>query len=290
MNTAPPDDTSNSKRLIRDSLVEFLATTVFVYAGTLSALSTGRTLVGQGGSEDVARILPIAMSFGISILALAHSIGHLTGGHMNPGVTFLMFLRRQISATKMACYMFCQFLGALLASSLVWGSTAKLESFGDADSVTRPPFDLGSTTVDGSISTGNAFLLEFMGSFFFYFVIAQTALDKRGIATSMFPAIPIGLILVVVHICLIPFTGCGVNPARTFGPSMVVCMVGDRCSDVVGSWYWIYYVGPFLAAFAVAEVTMLIDTDVEGDQQVSGDMGAKHQKEDTDEENAAPQA
>jgi hypothetical protein len=53
------------------------------------------------------------------------------------------------------------------------------------------------------ITTGNGFLLEFMGSFFFYFVIAQTALDKRGIGGSMFPAIPIGFSLIVVHILLI---------------------------------------------------------------------------------------
>ena len=92
--------------------------------------------------------------------------------------------------------------------------------------------------------------IEFMGSFFFYFVIAQTALDKRGVASSMvsssnfsytsedcklngcrltlfflsvavsrfkFPPLAIGLSLVVVHIGLVPFTGCGVNPARTFG-------------------------------------------------------------------------
>lgn len=107
-----------------------------------------------------------------------------------------------------------------------------------------------------------------MGSFFFYFVIAMAALDERGIAKTSFPGIPIGLSLVVVHICLIPFTGCGVNPARTFGPSMIVCMSSyDECSDVAGDWYWIYYIGPFLASFFVAEVTNLMNTNVDDEEE-----------------------
>ena len=80
MRNGSPDDTSNKTRLVRDSLVEFVATTLFVYGGTLGAVSTGQKLNGQGNvAEDVARILPIAMSFGVSILAMVYSIGHLSG-------------------------------------------------------------------------------------------------------------------------------------------------------------------------------------------------------------------
>jgi len=195
-NKEPVDDMSNRKRVLRDSLVELMATAVFVYAGTLSVVSTGRKLVGQGGVEDVARILPIAMSFGISILAMAYSMGHISGGHMNPGVSLLAYFRRRISGQKMLCYWFCQFLGAIIGASLTWGSTSNLSGISKSndDVVHRPPFDLGSTVLDDQLSQGNGFLLEFMGSFFFYFVIAQTALDKRGIGGTNFPAIPIGFI------------------------------------------------------------------------------------------------
>ena len=199
-----PNDTANLKKLARDSFVEFLATTVFVFNGTLSATSTGRKLVGQGSTEDVARVLPIAMAFGVSIMTLAYAIGHITGGHMNPGVSFMMFLRRQISFTKMCAYVFAQLVGAVLGSSLMWGCISGLEGEAKFDGTFHhPPFELGATMLDTAITTGNGFLIEFMGSFFFFFVIAQTALDKRGIATSMFPAIPIGFALVVTHICLI---------------------------------------------------------------------------------------
>jgi len=145
------------------------------------------------------------MSFGVSIMVLAYSIGHITGGHMNPAVSLLMFFRRQMSIYKMLCYWFAQFVGAMLGASLTWGCISNLAgSEMYEDSVyPRPPFNLGSTTLDASISTGNGFLLEFIGSFIFFFVIAQTALDKRGIAESFFPAIPIGFSLIVTHICLI---------------------------------------------------------------------------------------
>jgi aquaporin Z len=197
-------------------------------------------------------------------MCLAYTIGHISGGHMNPGVTLLMFLKRQISATRMGTYMVCQFIGAMLGSAMVWGSTSGVVlGLPDSD-ITTPPFYLGSTTKSEFITVGNAFLLELMGSFVFFFVICQCALDTRGTGNSLFPPIPIGFVLIVVHILLIPFTGCGVNPARTFGPSMVTCMAnGSLCSDVVdGSWYWIYFIAPFLASFIVAEITFWLHIDI----------------------------
>lgn len=259
-----PDDCSNRKQLIKHSLIELCATTIFIYFGTLSAISTGIKL---GDDEaDVARVFPIAFTFGITIMCLAFSIGHITGGHMNPGVSLLMFFQRQMSLTKMASYWMAQLIGALIASALVWASIDSLSNAQkiNGETYNSPPFGLGSNTLNPKVSPGNGFLLELMGSFFFYFVISQTALDKKGIAKTSFPAIPIGFSLVVVHICLIPFTGCGVNPARTFGPAMVTCMSADGdCAAVVGDWWWIYYVGPFLAAFLVAELTALINWNVD---------------------------
>lgn len=258
-----PNDTSNTKRLLRDTFVEFVATTLFIFAGTLSATSTGHKLAGMGEASDVARTLPIAMVFGVSIMVLAFSIGHLTGGHMNPAVSSLMLFRRQISPLKMICYWLAQFTGGLVGACLTWGCISNLAGQDVLDGeFNRPPFWLGATMLEPQLTTGNGFLLEFLGSFFFYFVIAQTALDKRGIATSNLPAIPIGFSLIVVHVCLIPFTGCGVNPARTFGPSAVTCMAGGDCEAVAGSWYWIYYIAPFFASYCVAELTLIMEMDV----------------------------
>ena len=175
-------------------------------SGTLSASSVSRVVWSQGAKFDVSIVLPIAMVFGISIMVLAFAIGHITGGHMNPGVSLTMFFRRQMSGVKMICYWIAQFIGGILGASLTWGCISGLQDEPveqGATEIATPPFNLGSTVLFSGITAGNGFLLEFMGSFFFYFIIAQTALDKRGVAGSKFPAIPIGFSLIVVHICLI---------------------------------------------------------------------------------------
>jgi glycerol uptake facilitator-like aquaporin len=111
-------------------------------------------------------------------------------------VALLLFFRRELSGIKMLCYWVAEFLGAMIASAIVWGCTSNLAIAEDI--INRPPMQLGATTLNPDLTTANGFLLEFMGSFMFYFVIAQSALDKRGIASTPFPAIPIGLVLVVV--------------------------------------------------------------------------------------------
>jgi len=203
-------------------------------------------------------------------MCLVYAIGHITGGHINPGVSLLMYFQREISFPKMIAYWLAQLVGALLGSSLVLGSVSSLAGqTRGTDVVTtfaKAPFQLGSTTLDGQISSANGFLLELMGSFFFYFVISQCALDAKGISKTSIPAIPIGFSLIVVHICLIPFTGCGVNPARTFGPAMITCWSGGDCDVAIQDWWWIYYIGPFVAAYLVAEITHLMNWEVDKEE------------------------
>jgi glycerol uptake facilitator-like aquaporin len=81
----------------------------------------------------------------------------------------------------------------------------------------------------------------------------------------LYHPLAIGLSLVVAHCGLIPLTGCGLHPARTFGPSMIVCMTGKDNCDVVTKdvGYWIYYIAPFSAASVVAEVTHWLNMEDE---------------------------
>ena len=144
--TDPPHDTKDRKVLVSDTVVEFFTTTLFVYFGTLAVLATGSQLVTEAGeinTQSVGKIMPIATAFGMAIATLVYATGHLTGGHMNPGVSLLMYLRRQISLPKMICYWLAQFVGALLGSAIVWGSV----SAANTDVVGRPPLDIGATVV-----------------------------------------------------------------------------------------------------------------------------------------------
>jgi len=144
--TPPPDDMSSTKIVVRDSLVEFGTTMLFVYFGTMTVLATGSQLVvDEAGNvqEDVGKLMPIAFAFGMAIATQVYATGHLTGGHMNPGVSLLMFLRRQTSFRRMLCYWLAQFLGALMGSALVWGSVSAV----NYSVVGRPPLNIGATTL-----------------------------------------------------------------------------------------------------------------------------------------------
>mmetsp|Transcript_34157 Transcript_34157/g.50191 ORF Transcript_34157/g.50191 Transcript_34157/m.50191 type:complete len:286 (-) Transcript_34157:204-1061(-) len=246
-----PDDMGTA---LRDGLTEFVATGLFVYFGTLSVAACAKkgALSEFENLYAVISLFPIAFAFGISITVLVYSIGHVTGGHMNPGVSLLMYFKREMSLWKMLIYMVCQGLGAMIGSAMVLGTAQSIvQSNGGT-------YNLGQNSLSSTTSVGSAFLVEIVGSFMFYFVIAQTALDKKGVAKTSFPPLPIGLSLVVVHICLIPFTGCGINPARTFGPSMVSIMTGYPVAGSRG--YWVYYIAPFSASFLVAEFTNFLES------------------------------
>mmetsp|Transcript_14606 Transcript_14606/g.20835 ORF Transcript_14606/g.20835 Transcript_14606/m.20835 type:complete len:278 (+) Transcript_14606:76-909(+) len=250
MKTPAPEDTGNLKKVLKECLTEFFGTAIFVYFGTLSAVSTGSVL-STAGYDDVATVFPIAFTFGVTFLCLVYTIGPVSGGHMNPGISLLAFFKGEMSLCKLIAYWAVQLFGSMAASAWVWLSVHHMSN--------EPPFFLGATTLDPELSSGNGFLLELMGSFFFYFVISECA---KKIPT-MAP-IPIGLSLVVVHICLIPFTGCGLNPARTFGPAVVSCFgYNVDCGDVIGKWWWIYWIAPFIAAFFAAELSNLLSWKVE---------------------------
>mmetsp|Transcript_23058 Transcript_23058/g.32488 ORF Transcript_23058/g.32488 Transcript_23058/m.32488 type:complete len:355 (-) Transcript_23058:25-1089(-) len=242
--TPAPDDTANGKKILKECAAEFFGTAIFVYFGTLSAVSTG-SILSSAEFGDVARIFPIAFCFGVSILSLVYTIGPISGGHMNPGVSLMTFFKGEMSLLKLIAYWSVQLFGSMAASAWVWLSVYHMSN--------DPPSFLGATTLDPDLSSGNGFLLELMGSFFFYFVISECASK-----IPQFAPIPIGLSLTVAHICLIPFTGCGVNPARTFGPAVVSCFgYNVQCSDVIASSWWIYWIGPFVASLLVAEFSII---------------------------------
>lgn len=272
-----PDDTRDRSELFRAVLAEFLAMAMFVFMGCGSVVATGEFLVGSGVSVAVARVMPIATSFGISIVVLAFSIGPISGGHINPAVTFALMLQRKISPCRTILYMMGQFLGSVLGAALLWGGTSSasykpivgqagqlglnLTSFVVGQDVVptvgRPPFNLGANGVNPTISTSNALLLEIMGTSLLIGTVLTTAVDNRSLTTiAQLAPIPIGFSVWVAHLVLIPWTGCGINPARTFGPAIVDSFAG------VNTWgeghLVVYFLGPFLGSFFTTIVTFLL--------------------------------
>jgi aquaporin-1 len=118
----------------------------------------------------------------------------------------------------------------------------------------NPAFKLGSNEVSPWLGQGSAFLIETMGTFLLVWTVMMTAVHKKSIAGNIAP-IAIGWSVLLAHLVLIPFTGCGINPARSAGPHIVSALAGE----VVGyRGVWIFYVAPFVGSGAAALMTSLI--------------------------------
>ena len=101
---------------------------------------------------------------------------------------------------------------------------------------------LGSNMVTPDLPLGSAFLIEAMGTFLLVWTVCMTAVSKKSIAGNAAP-IAIGWSVMLAHLILIPYTGCGINPARSFGPHLVSIIAGETIG--VAGW-WIFYTAPFV--------------------------------------------
>ena len=276
----------SNKKLIRQVLAEFIGMTLFVYVGTgyvdtlfvattcglacnltflfvidapnRSAVSTGEQLASSAAptAASVARVLPISFAFGMSILVQAYSFGHVSGGHFNPAVTYCLFLVGECEMMQALLYVVAQFGGATFASLLLWGSVSDMND-GRQEVIEQvignPPFGLGANGLNPALSSGNGFLLEFMGTLVLCVTVLMTCLHKKGLAQGSPNLAPlaIGFAVFLAHVVLVPLTGCGINPARTFGPAAVNTIAG---ANVWEDNYWIYFVGPFTASMVAAVI------------------------------------
>lgn len=217
-------------------VAELLGTFVLVFVGSLA-------LLASGGPRDPAGRISIAFGFGIALLAGLYAFGEVSGGHFNPIVSLAMFLDRRLSALDTLWYWIAQFLGAIVASVVIWAVYA------DRDAV--------KATATSSSSDARGFFLELIASAIFVAVILQVTRSDRYGASALL-AIP--LTLFAIHLALIPFTGSSVNPARTFGPDLVGA---TKWNDI-----WIYIFAPPLGAvvgWAAHMVTVRGDTSLRDD-------------------------
>jgi len=207
----------------RRSFAEFVGTfaLVFVGAGAIMAV----------GPEASAGTLEVAFAHGLVIAVMVSAVGHISGGHFNPAVTFGFLLTRRISVLLGLAYWVAQFLGAVLAALLLrWIFPA----------ATRDAAQLGAPARH-TIDLGPALVVEALLTFFLVWVVFATTADPRGTYTAI-AGLAIGLVIVFDNLLGYPLTGAMVNPARAFGPQLVA----NSWSD-----FWIWYVGP-LAGGAIA--------------------------------------
>ena len=201
---------------------EFVGTCVLVTMGCGTAAALGY----DGASVDVAYVLT-ALAFGLSIVAMAYSIGNVSGCHVNPAVSLGMLLSGRMSGRDFGGYLVAQFLGGVLGAALVGALMGWNGKFGAN----------GLYNGDAALSL----LVEAVLTFVFVMAVLG-ATDKAENASVA--GLAIGLSLTLVHILGIHFTGTSVNPARSLGPALFTG--GAALSSV-----WVFFVGP-LAGGALA--------------------------------------
>ena len=215
-------------------VAEFVGTAVLVIFGCGSAVAANTLLANAGQTVQLAfSTLLIAFAFGLSIVAMAYSIGNISGCHINPAVSFGMLVAGRMTVAEFGGYVISQFLGGIAgaaALTAIFGSTASLGTNG-----------FGTASAMG-IDMYTALLVEIVLTF--TFVIAILGVTSKPEFSSV-AGLVIGLTLTLVHIFGVPFTGTSVNPARSFGPALL-------CGGLALKQVWVFIVGPLVGALIAA--------------------------------------
>ncbi|XP_027911475.1 aquaporin PIP2-7-like [Vigna unguiculata] len=222
----------------RALIAEFVATLLFLYVTILTVIGYNHQ-IHVGDSCDGVGILGIAWSFGGMIFVLVYCTAGISGGHVNPAVTFGLFLARKVSLVRAIAYMVAQCLGAICGVGLV---KAFQKSYYNR-------YKGGVNLLSDGYSKGAGLGAEIIGTFVLVYTVFSATDPKRKARDSHVPVLaplPIGFAVFMVHLATIPVTGTGINPARSFGPAVI--FNNEKAWDD----QWIFWVGPFIGATIAA--------------------------------------
>ena len=202
-------------------VAEFIGTLVLVFVGCGTAAAVGCSADGSG-------YLVTALAFGLTIVAMAYSIGNISGCHINPAVSIAMLVSKKMSGKDFIGYVIAQCAGALAGAALLLPLVGKASGLG------------ANALYNGSI--GLSMLIEIILTCIFVLAILGVT-SKEG--NSAVAGLVIGLSLTLVHILGISFTGTSVNPARSLGPALLVG--GEALSSV-----WVFLAAPLIGGVLAA--------------------------------------
>ncbi len=186
---------------------ELLGTFVLVFGGCGTAVFAGRAF----------GFLGVSIAFGLTVVAMAYGVGHISGAHLNPAVSFGVWANGRMSFKDMLIYWVAQIIGAICAAALIYG--------------------IGPNYWD--INMWGALIIEAVLTFVFLIVILGVTDDRH--ANGKFGGLAIGLTLVLIHLISIPLTNTSVNPARSI--SQAIFAGGSALSHL-----WVFIVAPLVGA------------------------------------------
>lgn len=209
----------------RKLAAEALGTFWLVFGGCGAAIFAGKGIGLHG----------ISMAFGLTVLTMAYTVGHISGGHFNPAVTLGLVAARKHPAAEAGPYMGAQLVGALLAA----GALALIANTPEGDqSLGQFAANAWGDAQGNNLTMVGAFITEFLTTFMFLMVILGAT--SKG-APAGFAPIAIGLCLCLIHLITIPLTNTSVNPARSI--SQAVFAGGDYLKQL-----WLFVVAPIAGA------------------------------------------
>ncbi len=221
--------------MIKRLSAEFIGTLWLVLGGCGSAVLAAN--FGGDGNPLGIGLLGVSLAFGLTVLTGAYALGHISGGHFNPAVSFGLWAGGRFSAKDLAPYIIAQTLGAIAAGFLLFQIASGRPDFTidptAAGAFASNGFDALSP---GGYSVAAAFLCEVvMTAFFLVIILGATHRN----APAGFAPIAIGLGLTLIHLISIPVTNTSVNPARSTG---VALFAG---SGAIGQ-LWLFWLAPIL--------------------------------------------
>ncbi|MBD2196135.1 MULTISPECIES: aquaporin Z [Calothrix] len=217
-------------------LAEFLGTLVLVLGGCGSAVFAAAFPDAKANELGIG-FLGVSLAFGLTVLIMAYAIGHISGCHLNPAVSFGLWAGRRFPGSELLPYIISQVLGAIFAAGLIYLIASGKPGFTLSGS--NPLATNGfAEHSPGGYSIFACFITEVVLTFIFLIVILGST---DGRAPKGFAPIAIGLALTLIHLVSIPITNTSVNPARTTGPAL---FAGVEMFRQV----WMFWIAPILGA------------------------------------------
>ena len=219
-------------------LAELVGTFVLTFLGCATAVSLNC-------GSDTASVVGTAIAFGLAVVAMAYTIGGISGCHINPAITLGCWLSKRMNAKDACMYMVFQVIGAILAAAVLYAIVSM------APDLAQGTHTGANACPDAANGTMLGLVVEIVLTMLFVLVVLGATAKTNG-ATNNFAGLAIGLSLILIHLVGIHYTGTSVNPARSIGPALFEG--GKALKDL-----WVFIVGPFAGGILAAIIWKIIE-------------------------------
>ncbi|KAI3450448.1 hypothetical protein Pfo_007113 [Paulownia fortunei] len=228
---------------IKAAVAEFISMLIFVFAGEGSGMAFAK--LTNGGASTPAGLIAASIAHAFALFVAVSVGANISGGHVNPAVTFGAFVGGHISLFRSILYWIAQLLGSVVACLLLKFATGGLET--------------SAFALSSGVTVWNALIFEIVMTFGLVYTVYATAVDPKKGDIGIIAPIAIGFIVGANILAGGAFDGASMNPAVSFGPA-VVSWTWDS--------HWVYWLGPFVGAGIAALVYEILFINQSGHEQL----------------------